>query len=173
MHCITLSFLPVFLLLIIAHCSVLRPRTANVTTELGTSNVAGIQCLDALTRFHRPHSEDCASALLGMPSDSEARHFQQTSNLPRHSVSGDCTATVGLPEYSEGYQTSWLYIQTVAIQVMVGCLRVYDHNHIRTGGAITIGSRRTALKVSLTLTPRAYSKDEKNDTVPDIGLASS
>ena len=128
---------------------------SNLTTDNGTttespSNVFGINCLSTMTRYGRPYSQSCAEALIQMPSDGLARTFHSDQRpLPFEARAGDCLVRVEILPTADPVRTSWLYVQTAATQLMVGCLRVYDHAFIKTGGAVMVGHERSQLQITL------------------------
>ena len=125
---------------------------SHYTASGSASNMFGVNCLDTITRFGRPYSESCAEALIQMPFDGTERTFSQDLELPFHVSAAGCTVRVDLLPGSPPVQTSWLYLQTAATQLMTGCLRVYDHSAVRTGGAIIVGRARSCLQITLTKT---------------------
>ena len=122
--------------------------SSNLTTNESLSNTYGVHCLDSLTRFGRPYPESCAEALVQMPSDGAMRAFSRDTELPFRASAADCVVEVDLLPSSGPVHSSWLYLQTAATQLMVGCLRVY-HGTIRTGGAIRVGHVRSYLQLTL------------------------
>ena len=85
-----------------------------------------------------------------MPSDGTPQTFSWDQHpLPFEATAGNCLVRVEILPTATPLETSWLYLQTAATQLMIGCLRVYDHAFIKTGGAIMIGHDRSLLQISL------------------------
>ena len=76
-----------------------------------------------------------------------------------------------MPMASEPAHTSWQYLQTAATQLMVGCLRVYDQSHIRTGGVIRVGRRGAFVEVSLSKESVPSFEDSSNATSGDAVIS--
>ena len=124
------------------------PYSRNLTT-LGAPTTLGLTCLETIVRFERPRTEACAKTLTQMASDARQQEFRHGALLPFAIKVDGCVLRVNVPMTSEPAHTSWQYLQTAATHLMVGCLRVYDQSHIRTGDVIRVGRRGAFVEVSL------------------------
>lgn len=77
--------------------------------------------------------------------------------------------TVALPRGTTEFETSWLAIQTVGTQLLVGCLRVFGVDQVKTGGWVNVGIGATTIVVSLRKMPGvADDIEQRNGSRADL-----
>ena len=147
-----------------------QPPSASSSNATADAIPPAIRCSDTLTRFDRPHLADCANLLPYMPSDPTPQTFSPSQQLP-FLAGGTCALRVLATPGILPLHSSWLYLQTAATQLMIGCLRVYE-NQVRTGGVIRVGIPGSFLDISMSKLRGNVLQDAGNVTLENVDSAS-
>ena len=94
---------------------------------------------------------NCASILPLILFDSTERTLVAVRGLIKEVVLSTCWLRITAPENVCSVTVPWLYLQTAATQLMVGCMNSIESAAPRTGGSLRVvvgGDIRTLLKIS-------------------------
>ena len=92
---------------------------ASESNDLVPLNDRNITCDTTFVASQAPQISSCTIALLGMSSDPDLRTF--TNPTIWVGLGQKCRVEISLIEGVTEEETSWLYLQTMATQLMLGC----------------------------------------------------